>query len=80
VEEGEGTQAWQARSRIVLTPKAAPSILGLFGFAGAMMLAPASGGRTILPLGRLSAAANIPVRHTSAPIEYPTGMPGARVG
>ena len=32
------TAAWEARSRIVLTPIAAPSILGLFGFMGATVM------------------------------------------
>jgi uncharacterized protein len=31
-------QSWEARSRVVLTPIAAPSILGLFGFAGATFM------------------------------------------
>lgn len=31
-------EAWTERSRIVLTPVAAPSILGLFGFAGATFM------------------------------------------
>jgi hypothetical protein len=78
--DGDSVASWQARSRIVLTPVAAPSILGLFGFAGAMMLAQASGGRTVLPLGGLSTAANVPGHQTSAPISYPAGMPGATVG
>ena len=56
------------------------SAAAAFYTAGALMLAQASGGRTILPLGRLHAAANIPGRQASAPIEYPAGMPGARVG
>lgn len=33
-----GEPAWQERSRLVLTPIAAPSILGLFGFAGATFM------------------------------------------
>lgn len=37
-------------------------------------------GRVILPLGKLKAAANIPGRRVSDPIEYPAGMPGVRVG
>jgi succinate-acetate transporter protein len=35
VDDPDSYEAWQARSRIVLTPVAAPSILGLFGFAAA---------------------------------------------
>lgn len=34
----EGFEAWSARSRLVVTPIAAPSILGLFGFAGATFM------------------------------------------
>jgi succinate-acetate transporter protein len=36
--EPDGQEAWAARSRVVLTPIAAPSILGLFGFAGATFM------------------------------------------
>jgi hypothetical protein len=100
----DSTEGWTDRSRIVLTPIAAPSILGLFGFAGAtfmvasllagwwgspaaafytagaMMLAGATGGRTILPLGKYNPAANIPGRRAMEPVSYPAGLPGARVG
>lgn len=34
----DSTAAWKERSRIVLSPIAAPSILGLFGFAGATFM------------------------------------------
>jgi len=34
----DGREAWETRTRIVLTPLAAPSILGLFGFAGATFM------------------------------------------
>jgi uncharacterized protein len=34
----DSREAWTERSRIVLTPVAAPSILGLFGFAGATFM------------------------------------------
>lgn len=34
----DSTEAWTDRSRIMLTPIAAPSILGLFGFAGATFM------------------------------------------
>jgi len=34
----EGYEAWLARSRMVLTPIAAPSILGLFGFASSTFM------------------------------------------
>ncbi|MGH9102782.1 MAG: acetate uptake transporter family protein [Acidimicrobiales bacterium] len=47
--------------------------------ASAMMLE-GSFGRVILPLLKPKAAANIPGRAISSPIEYPSGMPGARVG
>ena len=48
--------------------------------ASAMMLA-GSFGRTILPLGNLgAAAANVPGRKPLVPMEYPLGMPGAKVG
>jgi succinate-acetate transporter protein len=48
--------------------------------AGALMLAGAFKGRTILPLGSLDAAGNIPGRKAMEPIDYPGGMPGAKVG
>jgi succinate-acetate transporter protein len=35
---GDDYEAWQARSRIVLTPIAAPSIIGLFGFMIATLM------------------------------------------
>lgn len=47
--------------------------------ASAMLLA-ATSGRTILPLGKYSKAANVPLRQPFAPIEYPLGQPGVRVG
>ena len=47
--------------------------------AGAMMLEQAFG-RTIIPVGKWSNAANIPLRRPTRPLEYPFGMPGARVG
>src|SRR4051812_38333203 len=33
-----GSEQWQERARLVLTPVAAPSILGLFGFFAATLL------------------------------------------
>ena len=48
-------------------------------FATAMMLE-GSFGRTIIPLGKLNADANIPGRSHTVPIERPAGMPGVRVG
>lgn len=47
--------------------------------AGGQMLRE-SYGRTILPTGELKAAANIPGRQPSEPIEYEGGMPGSRAG
>lgn len=47
--------------------------------AGAMMIA-ASWGRTVLPLGKYSKAANIPGAVPSRPIQYANGMPGVKVG
>ncbi|MCE3556176.1 GPR1/FUN34/YaaH family transporter [Pseudonocardia sp. RS11V-5] len=56
------------------------SAAAAFYTAGAMMMAGSFRGRTILPLGRYSTAANIPGRRAIAPIGYPEGLPGARVG
>jgi succinate-acetate transporter protein len=47
--------------------------------AGAMTVEHAFG-RTIIPLFKWSKAANIPGRAPTAPISYPAGMPGVRVG
>jgi succinate-acetate transporter protein len=47
--------------------------------AGAMTMEHAFG-RTIIPLFKWSKAANIPGRAPTAPISYPAGMPGVRVG
>ncbi|HZE15757.1 MAG TPA: GPR1/FUN34/YaaH family transporter [Mycobacterium sp.] len=47
--------------------------------ASAMMLAGATG-RTILPLGKYSKAANVPMRRPMAPIEYEHGEPGVKAG
>ncbi|HET7325655.1 MAG TPA: GPR1/FUN34/YaaH family transporter [Nocardioidaceae bacterium] len=47
--------------------------------ASAMMLK-GSFGRTVLPLGNLKAAANVPGRKPTYPMEYPLGMAGAKVG
>ena len=46
---------------------------------GAMTLEHAFG-RTIIPLGKPSKAANVPGRVATSPISYPAGMPGVRVG
>ncbi len=47
--------------------------------ASAMMLA-GSFGRTILPMGHLKKAHNIPGGRPTRPVEYPMGMPGSKVG
>lgn len=56
------------------------SAAAAFYTAGAMMLADSFHGRTILPLGRYGAAANIPGRRAWRPIGYPEGAPGAKTG
>lgn len=56
------------------------SAVAAFYTAGAMMLAEAAGGRTILPLGNYSASANIPGRRFMEPLGYAAGMPGAKAG
>ena len=40
--ERDGHAAWEGRTRVVLTPIAAPSILGLFGFMGATLMVAAN--------------------------------------
>jgi uncharacterized protein len=50
-----------------------------FYAASAMLLASAYG-RTVLPTGELTVAANVPGRSASEPIEYAEGMPGSRAG
>jgi succinate-acetate transporter protein len=47
--------------------------------AGAMTLEHAFG-RTVIPLGKWQARANIPGQAATDPISYPAGMPGVRVG
>jgi len=37
-DDREEHEVWETRTRVVLSPIAAPSILGLFGFAGATMM------------------------------------------
>jgi hypothetical protein len=37
-------------------------------------------GRTIIPVGKWSKTANIPLAKATDPIEYPAGMPGLRIG
>jgi succinate-acetate transporter protein len=40
--EHDGATIWRQRTRVVLTPVAAPSVLGLFGFAGATLIVAAN--------------------------------------
>ncbi len=47
--------------------------------ASAMMLENAMG-RTVLPLGKYSKAANVPGGHATVPMAYSAGMPGSKVG
>lgn len=47
--------------------------------ASAMMLAGATG-RTVLPMGKWSMAANVPMRAPMEPIEFAHGEPGVRAG
>ncbi|MEV8564821.1 acetate uptake transporter [Streptomyces sp. NPDC051322] len=51
-----------------------------FYTAGALMLQQAFGGRVILPLGTWSLRGNLPGHRASRPIDYPGGMPGAKIG
>jgi succinate-acetate transporter protein len=50
-----------------------------FYTASALMLAE-SFGRTVLPIGTFSKAANVPGRRPNHSIEYPLGLPGSKVG
>lgn len=56
------------------------SAAAAFYTAWAMMMAQGFKGRTILPIGSLSAAGNIPGHEGERPIGYPGGMPGSKVG
>ncbi|MDE3205970.1 MAG: GPR1/FUN34/YaaH family transporter [Acidobacteriota bacterium] len=47
---------------------------------GTAMMMEHSFGRTIIPLGKLTADANIPGRSPTRPIQRAAGMPGVRVG
>jgi uncharacterized protein len=49
-------------------------------YVAAAMMLENSFRRTILPLGRYSAAANIPGRRATRPLEYRYGQPGLRIG
>lgn len=46
----------------------------------AAMMFEHSFGRTIIPIGKWSKAANVPGRQPVTPIGFPAGMPGVRVG
>jgi succinate-acetate transporter protein len=56
------------------------SAAAAFYTAGALMLEQAAGGRVILPVGRWSAKGNLPSHRVTHPVQYPAGMPGAKVG
>lgn len=48
--------------------------------ASAFLYSEATGGRTVLPLGRAGREHNVPGRRTTWPFQYPSGMPGVKVG
>ncbi len=48
--------------------------------AGGAMVLEHSFGRSILPVGKWSKAANVPGAKVTDPISYPNGMPGLKVG
>jgi succinate-acetate transporter protein len=56
------------------------SAAAAFYTAGAMLLEQTFAGRVVLPLGKWRARANLPGERLVYPIEYPAGMPGAKVG
>jgi succinate-acetate transporter protein len=49
-------------------------------YTAAAMMFEGSFGRTVLPLGKYKADANIPGRQLSQPLEYGLGQPGVKVG
>jgi hypothetical protein len=49
-------------------------------YVAAAMMLENSFRRTILPLGKYSAAANIPGRRITRPLEYRQGQPGLKIG
>jgi succinate-acetate transporter protein len=49
-------------------------------YTAASMMFENSFGRTILPLGKYRAAANIPGRRAYRPLEYRYGQPGVKIG
>lgn len=53
---------------------------GFAWYAASAMMLEESFGRTILPTGEWKRAANVPGRSVSEPVEYESGMPGARAG
>lgn len=53
---------------------------GLAWLAVTAMMLEESWGRVILPLGKLNAVSNIPLRAATRPIQREAGMPGVRVG
>jgi succinate-acetate transporter protein len=56
------------------------SAAAAFYTAGAMMLEQSFTGHVVLPLGRWSKQGNLPGHQVAYPVEYPAGMPGAKVG
>ncbi|MBO0815124.1 MAG: hypothetical protein J2P30_08255, partial [Actinobacteria bacterium] len=47
---------------------------------GTIHRGPHATGRTVIPLGKWSKAANVPGRAPTEPLSYRAGMPGVRVG
>ena len=71
----EDHEGWVARSRVMLTPIAAPSIMGLFGFAMAtvMLGALAQNMLVFLTLGALTAASAVTAAGFWAGSQSPAG-------
>lgn len=53
---------------------------GIAWYTASAMMLKSTMGRTVLPTGELSREANVPGAVPSYPVEYPAGMPGAKVG
>ena len=53
---------------------------GFAWYAASAMMLQSAFGRTVLPTGEYHAAANVPGRTPSRPVEYAEGMPGSRAG
>jgi succinate-acetate transporter protein len=70
-----GSLATQRAGGWVLVASAGAAI-----YTATALLCAETYGRTILPLGKFTKAANIPGAVVARPIEYPYGMPGSRVG